>query len=983
MILAALKLVYSKAKFTNGLARCRAGRPLYLASLLLCLANTNTVLAETVFICGEEPDTWKQYYRVFNVKDDYVQCTKEGSTVLHVSGSDEARVVENLSFIDQHLRSSFTNIEDAKHQQLRHFFSSYQGPYLAMDIQVRHMLFALTTMDYNTSYSLAQKFFDDYPNAPVNVAKTVSLVYLESQFFRRRYDEVIAFCNRKRDDDPFVNDKQTAVFLTYCGFSRVLQGESPDTSQVGFNQLTQAFALIPNEQNGLLCAQIRNGLASYYRLSGDLQSTERELNAGLQCLKPTAGLQEEEMQDDLINNLAWVYRRQGNLPLYLTMLRASVFQHTHKLAPEKLAVSYANLGRAYYLVGDLQKAQRYYLQSLTYGKDNSDKEDYAGTLMYMARLKLALDEPEAGEYYLNEALTYISSEKSFERARVLQKLLETREHPEAFDEAEYLTAIDTITNTFTTAYRSQVLSEWLVVLRQAGRMDLALPLIENIETTDQHPLSVNLAIANVRLELLLAQPDSPQKSGQIHQVFSHAFEEIVGASTKFQSNEVGMNWLSQSRTLINQYLSYLLPSSNEADIETALMLSEHFASIMFRRHRMALASNRDMHIEGSAVGEDYAYYSEFGIQSLSFNQMLVKNRRWEQQILSSVVPEIQEGDFGLEQVRRFLGTERAMLKLFSLGEKDCAYLITKQYIEGTCDSANESISQWLREVLFRFHGFKTLYIMPEGKWRNVSFSALKSDRGARYLGQEMAIIRVMSLRDFFEDDVPSSARNNVVTFTNPQNPDKTLTPSSDAMKWRAGFPSLPWTAMAIQSIAEAFPEAHVLSYNGEQATDENLMSDAARYAKLLHVGSHAYYSPENPDVVGIVTASDGREDRSGFVPYEMLFSKTYHNDLVVISACETEMGKAYQGIGMRSLSHGYLYQGAGATISTLWKVPDRATAEFMALFYAALSKNEGNIAEAMLEARQNLVRHRRFQDPRYWAGFVLTVTTPQYERLLL
>ena len=104
---------------------------------------------------------------------------------------------------------------------------------------------------------------------------------------------------------------------------------------------------------------------------------------------------------------------------------------------------------------------------------------------------------------------------------------------------------------------------------------------------------------------------------------------------------------------------------------------------------------------------------------------------------------------------------------------------------------------------------------------------------------------------------------------------------------------------------------------------------------------------------------------------------------MVISACETEMGKSYQGIGMRSLSHGFLYQGAGATISTLWKVPDRATAEFMQHFYVSLAGNGGDIADAMRNARVLLASKRRFRDPRYWGAFVFTVTGPDYEFLSL
>nr|WP_289847282.1 CHAT domain-containing protein [Alteromonas sp. C1M14] len=336
----------------------------------------------------------------------------------------------------------------------------------------------------------------------------------------------------------------------------------------------------------------------------------------------------------------------------------------------------------------------------------------------------------------------------------------------------------------------------------------------------------------------------------------------------------------------------------------------------------------------------------------------------------------------LADLQRSLGTKRALLKIFSLKEKHCAYLIASSYIEGTCSENEGETTDDIRSLLFRYHGFQTLYLLPEGQWRNMSFAALRDKTQARYLGQELSLIHMVSLLDYFQSENKDNNNGLAVTFTNPANPSPSQIQGSEAMQWRAGFPPLPWTALANETISHAFPDREVVSYSDHQATNENLVSSTARHARLLHVGSHAFYSPEAPDMVGLVTAYDENNlHEKGIISYEALFSNTFSNRLVVISACETEMGRAYRGIGMRSLSRGFLYQGAGATISTLWKVPDRATAEFMAFFYQATAENGGDIAQALLVARQKLSHKRRFRDPRYWAGFVFTASAKQYEKL--
>jgi CHAT domain-containing protein len=90
---------------------------------------------------------------------------------------------------------------------------------------------------------------------------------------------------------------------------------------------------------------------------------------------------------------------------------------------------------------------------------------------------------------------------------------------------------------------------------------------------------------------------------------------------------------------------------------------------------------------------------------------------------------------------------------------------------------------------------------------------------------------------------------------------------------------------------------------------------------------------------------------------------------VVLSACETALGKDISGEGMIGLTRGFMYAGASRVVASLWKVSDVATSELMAEFYRAMEK-DGMPASAALRAAQiKMLKQARWHNPYYWAAF--------------
>jgi CHAT domain-containing protein len=94
-------------------------------------------------------------------------------------------------------------------------------------------------------------------------------------------------------------------------------------------------------------------------------------------------------------------------------------------------------------------------------------------------------------------------------------------------------------------------------------------------------------------------------------------------------------------------------------------------------------------------------------------------------------------------------------------------------------------------------------------------------------------------------------------------------------------------------------------------------------------------------------------------------------DLVVLSACQTALGKDIQGEGLVSLTRAFMYAGAPRVVASLWKVDDVATAELMKRFYRGVLREGLGPAAALRAAQLEMSRDSRWAAPYYWAGFVM------------
>ncbi|MBT3227361.1 MAG: CHAT domain-containing protein [Deltaproteobacteria bacterium] len=185
------------------------------------------------------------------------------------------------------------------------------------------------------------------------------------------------------------------------------------------------------------------------------------------------------------------------------------------------------------------------------------------------------------------------------------------------------------------------------------------------------------------------------------------------------------------------------------------------------------------------------------------------------------------------------------------------------------------------------------------------------------------------------------------------------------------------TRAELGEISAIFPESNV-TYLREKAKESAVKLNIKGY-KYIHFATHGILDERNPEFSGVVMnliQPDKPED--GFLQSSEIFDLKLDSDLVVLSACETGLGKVIKGEGMVGLTRAFIFAGTPSIVVSLWTVADESTSKLMIYFYKYL--NEGHPKdEALRKARLELMNEAEdeellYSDPFYWGPFILNGT---------
>jgi len=188
------------------------------------------------------------------------------------------------------------------------------------------------------------------------------------------------------------------------------------------------------------------------------------------------------------------------------------------------------------------------------------------------------------------------------------------------------------------------------------------------------------------------------------------------------------------------------------------------------------------------------------------------------------------------------------------------------------------------------------------------------------------------------------------------------------------LPRLLGTRREAQTILSLAPETLKRRALDFEASRETALSSDLSQFQIVHFATHGLINNRHPELSGLVLSLADKQGRSqnGFLRLNEIYNLRLPAELVVLSACQTGIGKEVRGEGLIGLTRGFMYAGARRLTASLWQVEDAATSELMGRFYRGMLGDKRLSAASALRAAQiEMFKQKQWRSPYYWAAFVI------------
>jgi CHAT domain-containing protein len=253
-------------------------------------------------------------------------------------------------------------------------------------------------------------------------------------------------------------------------------------------------------------------------------------------------------------------------------------------------------------------------------------------------------------------------------------------------------------------------------------------------------------------------------------------------------------------------------------------------------------------------------------------------------------------------------------------------------------------------------GKKRLVIVPCAPLLALPFQALRKGDGP-YLLERYAVGYAPSVAALLE----------LAELPRPAAPDALPLLAVGRPAFTKGLRDLPASGEEARALGELYGTgARVLL--SKEATRAALTADAGR-ARVLHLATHGLVNEARPLFSALAVAPEGNGDDGRFYAHDVL-DLDLHADLVVLSACESGLGREYAGEGVLGLAWAFLAAGAPSAVVSQWSVADESTSRLMKEFHKRLRVAPApGKAEALRQAQLALLKDGATRHPFFWALF--------------
>lgn len=286
------------------------------------------------------------------------------------------------------------------------------------------------------------------------------------------------------------------------------------------------------------------------------------------------------------------------------------------------------------------------------------------------------------------------------------------------------------------------------------------------------------------------------------------------------------------------------------------------------------------------------------------------------------------------------------------------------------------LSQKLLGPLQGRHLPQLVILVLDGDLHRVPFAALRLPSGD-YLGLHHDLLRAPSAGFLMQARGPRplpAFPKAVIAFYDPvfSLSDSRVPSSARKPAAPAGLARLPF-GDELNTISSLVPQVRRDFFGGLDATYHKLRAAGiGRYA-VIELSTHAVINDQEPEMSSIALSVVDRQGHpeSGFVLPHQLAGIPMNGSIVVLSACDTALGKKVLGEGMIGFTSSLFSAGASQLVLTLSEVNAEATSVFLSETYSHfLAPGTMSMEHSLTLARQALQQSDRWSDPYYWASFV-------------
>jgi CHAT domain-containing protein len=772
-------------------------------------------------------------------------------------------------------------------------------------------------------------------------------------------------------------------------------------------------------------------LSNTGNIYGNLGDYQKALDLYWQSLAIHKKFNEEQGAAIVINNIGWTYSQLGEYQKAIDYYTQVIDAFSKRDVKTGLATLLSNIGVNYAKLNDFSKALEFHQQALALRPEKNDRDGRAISLNNIASCYARLgDKQKALQYYTEAVALHRTVQNDRQLATTLKNLgvfYRDEGQPikalEYFNEAQTLSAKVGDQNT-----EASVLSEIAKIEFARGDLLSARKLIEQaIAQTES--VRINLKSQSFRTSYLASVRDYYEFDIQVLMRLHEQRSNEGFAAAAIQVSEKSrarslLELLREPRAEIQQgvdpsvieregYLRRVIAERAERQTrllsgkyteDQALAASKEIETLT-AEYDQVQARIREASPRYAALVEPAPLsVAEIQKQVLDQNTLLLEYALGEQKSFVWVVTHDSVKSFELpgratieQGAKRFyqLLTERGTAvpnETLAQRQQRLAHVDTDY------PQAAANLSRMLLAPVAAELGQKRLLIVAEGVLQYVPFAALPSPGGegvARPLIVDHEIVNLPSasvlavLREEFGNRKPASKTVAVIADPVFSANDSRLaqavktggtdnSPVVEAQRSAAesgvdGLARLRFSRQEADEIARLAGEkrnwkAVDFAANRSTATDARL-SDY----QIVHFATHGLINNQHPDLSGVVLSLVDEQGRpqNGFLRLYDIYNLKLNADLVVLSACQTALGKEIKGEGLVGLTRGFMYAGAPRVVATLWRIDDRATADMMRRFYDAMLKDGLRPAAALRAAQLSMLRDRRWHSAHFWAPFTL------------